>query len=162
MSSLTLWHGSHLAVEAPNISFSRDHVDFGKGFYTTPIHEQARNWARRFVRSRGAGVLSLYEIDDAALRDEAGILEFQTYSVEWLDFIARCRNGENAGDYEVVIGGVANDKVFNTLQLYFDGLVDKREAIKRLQYEKPNCQYCFRSQAVIDRHLKFKGAEELK
>jgi hypothetical protein len=53
-------------------------------------------------------------------------------------------------------------KVFNTLQLWFDGLVDRREAIKRLQYEKPNCQYCFRSQAIIGRHLKFKKAEVMQ
>ena len=159
---LTLYHGSHRAVEKPDVSFSRNNVDFGRGFYTTPVLEQARNWARRFVRSHGAGVLSFYEIDDAALRDGAKILEFTTYSDEWLDFIAACRKGESPGDFEVVIGGVANDKVFNTLQLWFDGLVDRREAIKRLQYEKPNCQYCFRSQAIIDRHLKFKKAEVMQ
>jgi hypothetical protein len=157
---LTLYHGSHLTVEKPDISFSRDNVDFGEGFYTTPILEQAQNWARRFARSHGHAVLSLYEIDEAALRDNARILEFQSYSDEWLDCIARCRNGERIGDYDVVIGGVANDKVFNTLQLYFDGLVDRREAIKRLQYEKPNRQYCFRSQAVIEAYLEFARSEE--
>jgi hypothetical protein len=158
---LTLYHGSHLAIEKPDISLSRDNVDFGKGFYTTPVRGQAQNWARRFVRSHGRGVLSLYEVDGIALRAGATVLEFQSYSDEWLEFIARCRDGGRIGDYDVVIGGVANDKVFNTLQLYFDGLLDRREAIKRLQYEKPNCQYCFRSQAVIGAYLKFMNSEEL-
>jgi hypothetical protein len=156
-----LYHGSYLAVEKPDVSFSRDNVDFGKGFYTTPVLEQARNWARRFIRAKGCGILSLYEIDDDALREDASILEFKTYSEEWLDFIARCRTGERIGGFDVVIGGVANDKVFNTLQLYFDGLIGKLEAIKRLQYAKPNCQYCFRTQTVIDKHLKFKTTEAL-
>jgi hypothetical protein len=158
---LTLYHGSYLAIEKPDISFSHDNVDFGKGFYTTPIREQAQNWARRFVRSHGKDVLSLYEIDAAALRAGAAILEFQSYSDEWLEFIDRCRKGECIGDYDVVIGGVADDKIFNTIQLYSDGLLDKREAIKRLQYEKPNCQYCFRSQTVIETYLKFINSEKL-
>lgn len=29
-----------------------------------------------------------------------------------------------------------NDKVFNTVELFFDGLIDKKEAIERLRYEK--------------------------
>lgn len=158
---MILYHGSYLAVGKPDVSFSRDNVDFGRGFYTTPVLEQARNWAGRFIRANGHGVLSLYEIDDGALRNDASIMEFKSYSEEWLDFIARCRFGERVGDFDVVIGGVANDKVFNTLQLYFDGLIDKIESIKRLQYEKPNYQYCFRSQDVIDGYLKFKTAEVL-
>lgn len=46
-------------------------------------------------------------------------------------------------DYDLVLGGVANDKVFNTVELFFDGLIDKAEAINRLRYEKPNLQICF-------------------
>lgn len=159
---MILYHGSYLAVPKPDISFSRDNVDFGRGFYTTPIRNQAENWARRFVRAKGAAVLSLYEVDDTALRASASVLEFQSYSEDWLDFIASCRRGEQLGNYDVVIGGVANDKIFNTLQLYFDGLVDRAEAIKRLRYEKPNCQYCFRTQSVMDEFLKFTKTETLQ
>ena len=46
-------------------------------------------------------------------------------------------------------GGVANDKVFNTVELFFDGLIDKEEAIKRLRFEKPNLQLCFRTVTSI-------------
>lgn len=31
----------------------------------------------------------------------------------------------------------------------FDGLIDKAEAIKRLRFEKPNLQFCFRSQLAL-------------
>ena len=64
---------------------------------------------------------------------------------EWLDFILNCRSGNDATDYDIVEGGVANDKVFNTVELFFDGLIDKTEAINRLRYEKPNLQICFRT-----------------
>ena len=59
-------------------------------------------------------------------------------SEEWLDFILNCRSGKDSMDYDFVVGGVANDKVFNTVELFFDGLIDKTEAINRLRYEKPN------------------------
>ena len=61
------------------------------------------------------------------------------------DFILKCRSGRDDSDYDIVTGGVANDKVFNTVELYFDGLIDKAEAIRRLRFEKPNMQMCFRT-----------------
>ncbi len=59
---------------------------------------------------------------------------------------------------DIVIGGVANDKVFNTIERYLDRLIDKAEAIKRLRYEKPNLQVCFRTQEAIDEYLRFEGS----
>jgi hypothetical protein len=70
-----------------------------------------------------------------------------------VDFILKCRRGEDMSDYDIVMGGVANDKVFNTVELFFDGLIDKSEAIKRLRYEKPNFQISFRSQKVLNEYL---------
>jgi len=156
---MILYHGSYLAVEKPDISFSRGNVDFGRGFYTTPIKEQAVGWSLRFKRKHGQSVVSAYEIDESILRDNALILEFDTYSEEWVDFIISCRRGKNIDGYDVVIGGVANDKVFDTIQLFLDELINKTEAIKRLRYEKPNIQYCFRSQPVIEKYLKFISGE---
>jgi len=158
---LILFHGSYLSVEKPDISFSRENVDFGKGFYTTPIREQAESWASRFKRKHGQGIISVYEIDMDALPSEVKVLRFDTYSNEWLDFIYACRKTKYVGDYDIVIGGVANDKVFNALGLYESGWLDKAEAIKRLKYEQPSIQYCFRNQNVIDYYLKFTGSEVL-
>ena len=158
---MILFHGSYMSIEKPDISFSRSNVDFGKGFYTTPIWEQAVSWAARFKRKHGQSVVSSYEIDMATLAGKVSILAFEAHTEEWLDFIVACRRGEQEGDYDMVTGGVANDRVFDTIQLYFDGLIDKTESIKRLRYDKPNLQYCFRSQDIIDTHLKFIKSEVL-
>ncbi|MDR1978794.1 MAG: DUF3990 domain-containing protein [Synergistaceae bacterium] len=158
---LMLYHGSYLAVRKPDISYSRDNTDFGKGFYTTPIKEQAVKWSERFKRRNGQGVVSRYAFDDVAAKTKASIWEFEYYSDEWLDFIIACRGGEVSGNYDVIIGGVANDKVFNTIQLFLDELIDKGEALKRLKYEEPNLQYCFRNQRVIDEYLQFASSEAL-
>lgn len=88
------------------------------------------------------------------------ILRFDSYSEEWLNFVLTCRHGQDASDYDIVIGGVANDKVFNTVELYFDNLIDKNEAIRRLRFEEPNRQICFRTSAALG-YLTYEGSAPL-
>ncbi len=158
---MILYHGSFTEVRKPDISYSRDTLDFGKGFYVTPIYEQAKKWSLRFKRKKGKSVISWYELDEKKLRHEARIKEFSRYSEEWLDYIITCRGGMNTGQYDIIIGGVANDKVFDTIELFFDGLIDKNMAIQRLKYEKPNLQYCICSQEILDKYLIYQKSEVL-
>jgi len=162
---MILYHGSHTAVEKPDISFSRLRTDFGRGFYLTPIKPQAHSWAERFLKERGTAVISSYTFlskVNEKLPENTKVLEFNTHNLEWLDFITSCRLGLPVDTiWELVIGGVANDKVFDTLQLYFDELIGADEAIGRLRYNKPNFQYCFKTQELIDKYLKFTGMEVL-
>ena len=155
---MIVYHGSCLEVTSPDTIHSRKTVDFGQGFYVTPIYDQARKWSEKFKRRGKRAVVSRYRFDESAF-EEIKILSFDSYSEEWLEFILNCRSGKDTTDYDIVVGGVANDKVFNTVELFFDGLIDKTEAISRLRYEKPNLQICFRTQSVIDRYLKFEGSE---
>ena len=157
---MILYHGSSLAIPKPDIIHSRDRVDFGKGFYTTPLLTQARNWSARFVRLNQQGIVSKYILDEEALK-VGKVLDFSSYSEEWLDFIVSCRSGKDHTDYDIVIGGVANDRIFNTIQLYFSDLITKEETISRLRYEEPNQQICFRTQKIIDRFLHYEGCEQL-
>lgn len=157
---MILYHGSYLEIQAPDLKHSRNNVDFGHGFYTTPIYEQAVKWCRKFKRRGKNGIVSRYNFNEKALQ-ELKILKFDSYSEEWLNFILNCRTGSDLTDYDIVIGGVANDKVFNTVELYFDNLIDKKEAIRRLRYEKPNLQICFRSQKALDEYLHYEGSEQI-
>ncbi|MDR3088428.1 MAG: DUF3990 domain-containing protein [Desulfobulbaceae bacterium] len=163
---MILYHGSYLAIENPSLSFSRKLVDFGAGFYTTPIKEQAVAWAAHFKSKGRKAVLSSYGFlqkpIEEILPDNLKILEFDTHSMDWLNFIAACRLGEPADHgRDLIMGGVANDKVFDTLQLYFDGLLPAEEAIRHLRYNKPNFQYCFKNQWLIDNYLHFISSEEV-
>lgn len=157
---MILYHGSYIAVTKPDLLHSRPNVDFGKGFYTTPIYEQAVKWCFKFKRRGKNGIVSRYEFDESAY-NTLKILKFDSYSEEWIDFILNCRSGNDDTDYDLVVGGVANDKVFNTIELFFDGLIDKTEAISRQRYEKPNLQICFRSKEALDMHLHFEGSEQI-
>ena len=137
-----------------------DIVDFGRGFYTTPLYDQAVKWCEKFKRRGKSGIVSRYDFDEKAYQ-ELKVLKFDSYSEEWLDFILKCRTGNDATDYDIVIGGVANDKVFNTVELYFDNLIDKGEAIRRLRYEMPNLQICFRTQKALNEYLHYEGSDQI-
>jgi hypothetical protein len=161
---MILYHSSQLVVPKPDISFSRKALDFGKGFYTTPIKTQAEHWAQTIKkRQKVQTFISVYKTDETVLRSNCRILEFATYSYEWLDFVTNCRKClVDSKAYDVIIGSVANDIVFEALEAYFNGYDDKEKAINRLRYAKPNLQYCFKSQDVIDKYLTFQRSEEVQ
>lgn len=145
---MILYHGSYTKVEAPDLKHSRKNVDFGVGFYVTSIYEQALKWSLKFKQREKDSFISSFLFDEDNL-NKLNVLKFDDYSENWLDFILNCRNGLDTSNYDLVIGGVANDKVFNTVELFFDGLIDKAEAIKRLRFEKPNIQLCFRTPLAL-------------
>ncbi len=159
--SMLVFHGSYVEVIKPDVCHSRDNVDFGKGFYVTPIREQAIKWATRFKRNNGKGIVSTYDWKREVISKQYKVLEFAEYSEAWLDFVISCRKQMDNSEYDVVIGGVANDKVFNTIELYFEGLIQKTEAIRRLKYEKPNLQICIRKQEILEEFLVFKESEDI-
>lgn len=156
---MIVYHGSYLEIQKPDLEHSRSNLDFGSGFYTTSLYDQAVKWCGKFKRRGKVGIISRFLFED----DQCGHLKikrFDSYSEEWLDFILDCRRGRDHTDYDLVIGGIANDKVFNTVELFFDGLIDKKEAIRRLKYEKPNEQICFRTENALKR-LHFERSERI-
>lgn len=155
---MILYHTSYMVVEQPDLEHSRDYLDFGKGFYLTSLRHQAVMYSERFFLRGRQAFLGEYDLSEAHL--DLSIKRFDAYDEEWLDFVFQCRKGEDKSEYDIVIGGIADDKIFKTIDLYFMGDISKDEALKRLKYEKPNNQYCLRTQRAIDL-LTFKSAEEI-
>ncbi|ENY8312795.1 TPA: DUF3990 domain-containing protein [Clostridioides difficile] len=159
---MIVYHGSYCVVKTPNIIFSRDSLDFGKGFYLTSIKTQALNWTERFKKRGKKAYLNSYSLDIDKLKENCKVKIFNSYNLEWLDFILECRNMSDVYmKYDVIIGGIADDKIYNTIELYQDNLIEKDEALKRLKYYKPNEQICITNQNVIDKYLKFRYEEEV-
>lgn len=148
---MKLYHSSSTAVRIPDVVHSRDFLDFGKGFYLTSIQEQAEKYAQRFLRRNQEGWINSYELKYNS--KDWNILQFDAYDKAWLDFVSICRVGKDDSDFDMVIGGIANDKVIRTLDRYFEGELSVDETLGILKYEKPNIQYCIRSQRMIDRCL---------
>ncbi len=87
---------------------------------------------------------------------------FVAYDREWLEFIVASRQGKPvAMDYDYIEGGVANDRVVDTVNLYIAGLMDLDTALKRLSEHRPNNQMCLLNQAITDKYLVFDGTESI-
>lgn len=156
---MTLYHGGSEPIPVPDLAHSRRPVDFGPGFYVTPIIDQARRWSEKRKRRTGVAVVSSYAFDES-LAGDLKVLVFDSYSEEWLDFIVACRSQKDESSWDIVSGGVANDKVFDTLEAFFDGFANKEQTIDKLRMEVPNMQMCFRTEASL-RTLKFIGSASL-
>lgn len=145
---MILYHSSNVQVRLPDTVHSRDDLDFGKGFYLTNLLGQAESYAMRFKRRNQDSWLNIYEFVHKPT--DWKICRFDSYNDEWLDFISKCRAGIDDTDYDMVIGGIADDKVIRTLDRYFQGEISADQALGILRYERPNIQFCIRSQAMLD------------
>lgn len=161
---MKVYHGTTMIVDAPLTGIGRRNLDFGLGFYVTDIEEQAISWATRPVNGGKPNILNKYELDiEALLSSDYRYKKFDAYDSEWLDFVVENRRGGIAWkDYDIIEGGIANDRVFNTIELYDAGLISKDEALERLKYEKPNNQICIIAQQIADEYLHFVEAVDLR
>lgn len=157
---MQLFHTSTREIQHPDISFSREYLDFGKGFYLTSIKSQAIDYGARFKLRGKQSILNEYNIEDNVVFEYRTKI-FSRYDEEWLDFITSCRQEMDVSDWDVVIGPIADDKVFRTIDLYLSGDMGKEEALRRLDPLKPNHQLCIRNQEIINRELVFVKSEEL-
>lgn len=159
---MILYHGSNMIVEKPRLIEQNRFLDFGYGFYTTTNKVQAINFAEKVVvRRGGAAILNVYEIDDSIINELDKIKRFNEPGEEWLDFVTAHRNGTYNGEqYDIIIGAVANDDVYRTLQVYSAGLLTKNQALEALKIKKLFNQYVFATNEAIAL-LKFIRAEEV-
>lgn len=156
---MILYHSSSVEVRKPDTTHSRLYLDLGKGFYLTSIHEQAVRYAERFLRRKKTAWLNTYRLKDNL--EGWKVLHLETYNKQWLDFVSSCRNGNDTSDYDMVIGGIANDRVILTLDRYFQKELTQEQALGLLKYERPNIQYCIRSEQLLKQCLTFISSHQL-
>ena len=145
---------------ATEIQLNKSHNkrDFGTGFYTTILEEQAREWAYRLsLRNHSKDYYVMKFL--FAENEELKIKRFDSLSIEWLEFIKENRSrGRLQHDYDVVIGPVADDNTMETVQLYIAGILNAEEAVNRLRYNKVNNQVSFHTQKALE-YLRFVGRD---
>lgn len=153
---MIVYHGTTMIIQKPDVTYSKKYLDFGKGFYVTTYREQAEKWAlRKGLRQEKGAVVNIYEMSEKMKGFK--VLLFEKENEKWLDFVCACRNGENIyQDYDIIIGSVADDNVFKTVDMYFRGLWTKEKALKELRYYKMNNQICIVSQEALNELLIYK------
>jgi len=161
---MILYHGSTLKVENPSLIKCRLNTDFGRGFYTTTSHEQAKKWAKLKLQRAGKGmaIVSEYEINESHFeRADLNVFKFTKADKNWLDFVYNNRKGLQSTNFDIVFGPVANDRLFATITLYEQGILTADAAIEQLKTYLLYDQISFHSQKVID-FLKFKSHDAVK
>jgi len=158
---MQLYHGSVEIIECPQILDQQRLLDFGKGFYTTTNKEQAERWAAIKQKRTGKtakAFVTVYEYNAPLTKNDTFKIKIFTQAdEEWLDFVIFNRSYASAVDYDVVIGPVANDTLYQTLTLYEAGILTKQETIARLKVHPLFDQVSFHSLKALE-HLKFKDS----
>lgn len=142
MGKMLIYHGGYNTVATPKIIKTRNTKDFGSGFYCTVIKEQAQRWARRYETP----TVSVYPL---LIDSKLNILEFQTMTDEWLDFIISCRAGKTH-NYDIVIGAMANDQIYNFISDYIDGIITREQFWVLAKFKYPTHQICFCSDTALN------------
>lgn len=161
---MVIYHGSDVPVSEPKILSSNRLLDFGEGFYTTSSMEQAQRWTQRVKmrRKASAQIVSVYEFDIFRAEKDLKLKRFEAPTPEWLHFVTACRsNMETRHEYDIVMGPVANDNVYATIQLYETGLLSEAETIVRLKVEKIFDQILFHTEQALHycRYLRHENVE---
>ena len=148
---ITVYHGSVITVKQPIAKAGHENLDFGQGFYVTDIKQQQE-----------IPLLNIYQLDLDEVITDFSYLKFSRYDEEWLDFIVKSRKGLKPwAKYDIVEGGVANDRVIDTVEAYMNGMITVEMALDQLSQHQPNNQFCLLNQQLIDQCLQFISVEQI-
>ena len=80
--------------------------------------------------------------------------------MEWLEFVCAHRRGEKLNsDFDLIIGPVADDRVYSVVVRYENGEYELEEALIRLKSESLVDQIVFRNEKAL-KYLHFEMREE--
>ena len=102
-------------------------------------------------------IVSIYDVRlDSSLK----IKDFREMTDEWLDFIINCRAGKTH-DYDIVIGAMADDQIYNYVSDYMDGSITREQFWVLAKFKYPTHQINFCSKEAL-KCLEYRGFEVVK
>ena len=133
---MILYHGSYIPIEQPKILIQEKGRDFGFGFYTTTIKEQAERWAIRTARLRSRlsdknenAIVNVYDFDSDFAR-KLKVKSFPNADLDWLELVIKCRSDlDFRHGFDIVSGKIANDNVGETVEYVLAGIMRKEKGI---------------------------------
>ena len=144
--SLILYHGSKSGIKGPIAPISRDRCDFGRGFYMGTEPYQPLTLISDFEQSKFY-VISLDLSDLRVLKvspdiEWAMLVAFnrgkmdEIRGTELYDRYARMAKG-----YDVIVGSIANDRMFYVLDNFFLGNITDKALVMSLSALQLGQQY---------------------
>lgn len=167
---MILYHGSNMEIGKVNLGKCKPFKDFGCGFYTTPLREQAVSMAERTVRiyREGKPCITEFSFDDVHLISPAlNIKQFKEPGNEWAKFVINNRNHSFSdiqnpccnldNKYDIVIGPVANDDITALMDVYLSGILSDEALTRELTFRDLSIQVSFHTEKSIT-YLQTTGA----
>jgi hypothetical protein len=129
------------------------------GFYTTTDKGQAVKFTNKFIKLGKSRIVNIYEYDDIIGKSALSVLEFPKADADWLRYIVANRSGAGRdNDFDVVIGPVANDRVYEVIENFEIGDYSEEEAIRRFLTFRLTNQVVFKTEKSL-RYLTYAGHE---
>lgn len=152
---MRLYHGSNQPIVSIDLLKGKKFKDFGQGFYTTHLREQAVYWSKRIAeRFGGVATVTEFEFDlDDAIADGLNIKMFDKPDKDWALFVMANRKrdgGEFKHDYDIVAGPVADDNMARLFGLYDMEIIDLDAVVAGLVYKELNSQYFFATERALN------------
>lgn len=167
---MKLFHGSNMEIDRVDLSKCLPNKDFGCGFYTTLLEEQAWRMAQRRTRiAGGIPTVTVFEVpDDLVKNEELNCRVFRDEpTIEWAVFIRNNRDRKFSDydslecnldcKYDVVVGPVADDTVGLLIRQFSRGTIDAEYLKKEFDFGKLTNQYTFHTEKSL-KYLKKVGA----
>lgn len=155
MSKIELYHTGFEIIPEPDIRVGRKNADFGQGFYLSGDAEFSRRWAKE--RRDRKTYINRYALDTDGLR-----VKRLSRDSEWFGYIFdnRAWRPDSLADYDVIIGPIANDTIYDTWGIITSGLITGEQALRLLSAGPSYEQTVIKTERGLGA-LSFLGAEEL-
>ncbi len=152
---LTLFHTGFSEIRTPDLTVGRKNADFGQGFYLSDDEEFSRRWAR--TRRGMETYLNRYELDTTGL-----LIKRFSRNEAWFDYIFSNRMGKEdaLSAFDVLIGPIANDTLYDTWGVLTSGLIDRETALAVLSVGPAYEQIVLKTEKAAAA-LRFMGAAVL-
>lgn len=138
-----IYHGNYTIVDEPSIIKGKYIKDFSYGFYCTRNKEQAEKLAEKYKTP----VVNIYYLKDIS---DLRVKRFEEYDEGWLDFVVKCRAGATH-DYDIVEGFVADDTIYEVIDEYLNGNIDKPVFLDMMKFEWSKNQIIFHSARALSK-----------
>ena len=156
MEHIKLYHTGFEKIEQPDIHIGRANADFGQGFYLSDNGDFSRRWARS--RRGETTWLNTYTL---AL-DGLQVKRFER-DAEWFDYIFHNRSGypDALSEYDVIVGPIANDTIYDTWGISTSGLLSREQSLRLLMIGPVYRQTAIKTERAASR-LRFISAQVIE
>ena len=141
-----LYHGSKSGIDGDILPISRELCDFGKGFYMGTEKSQPLTLICNFPKAKlytvEVDLTGLHVLDIEVGIDWALLIAFHRGKMENIKDSAICNKYRSMSkNYDLVIGYIANDRMFVVLDRFFSGDITDIALINSLSALKLGRQY---------------------